>query len=176
MTKHLLLPDEFLFQGHLFTLSLISTDVTYDLSISKTINFMQLKQTWPKKPVLLLQEISSCPVQETLLNPVELPASFTYLNHIARETLKVRGLRGSVDQDLSRQTCRVLSGCQNIQKPETKRQNSITNLVLVRRFLCRHQLTQSTRLAAFLLRTIWIYKGKNRLSLLISWQKYGREV
>lgn len=62
---------------------------------------MQLKQTWPKKLVLLLQEISSCPVQETLLNPVELPACFTHLNHIARQTLKVWGLRGSVNQDLS---------------------------------------------------------------------------
>lgn len=55
----------------------------------------------------------------------------TNLHHVSRQTLEVRRLRSSVDQNFSSQACRILPGRQNIQEPERRTGSFYSQIMFV---------------------------------------------
>jgi len=45
-----------------------------------------------------------------------------YLDNITRKAFEIRWLRGSIDENFSRKTSRILPGCKYIQKPDRWRE------------------------------------------------------
>lgn len=111
----------------LFTLIFLLAAVTHDLSASKSIYLMCLNQIWLERWLSLLQRASS--FQETNQRCLDLAAAvrFTHLHHISRQTLEVRRLTSSVNQDFSWQAGGVFSGRQNVQKPAGKNTSGFEN-------------------------------------------------